>query len=162
MPQQAPLVGDWVFDEKIGRGSFAVVWKAHHRTTGQVVAVKEIATDKLNQKLKQSLECEISILKRVEHRNIVRLLDTREVTLPAHGLCIASKDSYQRLNICPGNRGSARLPLEVALYLHEPWAIGSVLQSYGGQILEATTRTLLLLRLERSCRTAPTWCSSSL
>lgn len=73
------LVGDWILDHKIGRGSFAVVWKARHRATGQVVAIKEIATDKLNQKLKQSLECEISILKRVEHRNIVRLFDTREV-----------------------------------------------------------------------------------
>ena len=73
------IVGDWVLDHKIGRGSFAVVWKARHRATGQVVAIKEIATDKLNQKLKQSLECEISILKRVEHRNIVRLFDTREV-----------------------------------------------------------------------------------
>ena len=74
------MVGEWVLDQKIGRGSFAVVWKARHRATGQVVAIKEIATDKLNQKLKQSLECEISIMKRVEHRNIVRLFDTREVT----------------------------------------------------------------------------------
>lgn len=72
-------VGAWVLEQKIGRGSFAVVWKARHRSTGQVVAIKEIATDKLNQKLKQSLECEISILKRVEHRNIVRLYDTHEV-----------------------------------------------------------------------------------
>ena len=72
-------VGEWLLEQKIGRGSFAVVWRARHRATGQVVAIKEIATDKLNQKLKQSLECEISILKRVEHRNIVRLYDTYEV-----------------------------------------------------------------------------------
>ncbi len=79
--------GDWLLERQIGRGSFAVVWKASHRLTRQVVAVKEIATDKLNQKLKESLECEISILKRIDHCNIVRLLDTREVSAshPAAG-----------------------------------------------------------------------------
>ena len=76
-------VANWVLQEKIGRGSFAVVWKAIHADTGSCVAVKEISTDRLNKKLKQSLESEVSILKQIRHQNIVRLEDVVEVTLPA-------------------------------------------------------------------------------
>ena len=76
-------VANWVLQEKIGRGSFAVVWKAIHAETGNCVAVKEISTDRLNKKLKQSLESEVSILKQIRHQNIVRLEDVVEVTSPA-------------------------------------------------------------------------------
>ena len=76
-------VASWVLQEKIGRGSFAVVWKAVHADTGNCVAVKEISTDRLNKKLKQSLESEVSILKQIRHQNIVGLEDVVEVTSPA-------------------------------------------------------------------------------
>lgn len=83
MPDTASRrVADWVLQEKIGRGSFAVVWKAIHADTGNCVAVKEISTDRLNKKLKQSLESEVSILKQIRHQNIVRLEDVVEVTSP--------------------------------------------------------------------------------
>lgn len=72
-------VGSYILGSQLGRGSFAVVWQGQHRVTGATVAVKEINTNQLNAKLKQSLECEVSILKRVEHRNIVRLQETLEV-----------------------------------------------------------------------------------
>ena len=72
-------VGDWVLATHIGSGSFAVVWRARHATTGQEAAVKEINLDRLNAKLKQSLESEVSILKRITHENIVRLLEVLEV-----------------------------------------------------------------------------------
>lgn len=73
------VIGDWMLDQNIGAGSFAVVWKARHATTGQVVAIKEISTDKLNKKLKLSLESEVSILKQITHKNIVQLLEVIEV-----------------------------------------------------------------------------------
>ena len=75
------VIGDWVLDQNIGAGSFAVVWKARHAMTGQVVAIKEISTDKLNKKLKLSLESEVSILKQITHKNIVQLLEVIEVRL---------------------------------------------------------------------------------
>ena len=75
----ARCVGGWVLTQNIGAGSFAVVWKARHAVTGQIVAIKEISTDKLNKKLRQSLETEVSILKQITHRNIVQLLEVIEV-----------------------------------------------------------------------------------
>ena len=74
-------VASWVLQQRAGSGSFAVVWKAVHRETGKVVAIKEISTDRLNKKLKQSLESEVSILKQIRHRNIVYLEDVVEVLL---------------------------------------------------------------------------------
>lgn len=80
-PTRRKVVGNYVLGSQLGRGSFAVVWQGQHRVTGATVAVKEINTNQLNAKLKQSLECEVSILKRVEHRNIVRLQETLEVSV---------------------------------------------------------------------------------
>eukprot|EP00873_Tetraselmis_striata_P005776 jgi/Tetstr1/426040/TSEL_016384.t1 len=71
----ARFVGHWALGARIGSGSFAVVWKAVHRSSGAVAAVKEIWTEKLNAKLRESLASEMSILTRTEHPNIVRLLE---------------------------------------------------------------------------------------
>ena len=73
------LVGDYLFLQHIGSGSFAEVWKAQHQHTQAVVAIKEIATDRLNRKLKQSLESEVSILRRISHHNVVKLQSVLEV-----------------------------------------------------------------------------------
>ncbi|PSC74948.1 Kinase superfamily isoform 4 isoform A [Micractinium conductrix] len=71
-------VGQWLLSTHIGAGSFAVVWKARHAATGAEAAVKEINLAKLNAKLRQSLESEVSILKRIRHGNIVQLLEVVE------------------------------------------------------------------------------------
>ena len=68
-------IGHWQVEKQIGRGSFAVVWRARHAETGQRVAVKEIRLDKLNRKLRESLESEIQVLQRSRHGNIIRLHD---------------------------------------------------------------------------------------
>ena len=62
-------------EKQIGRGSFAVVWRARHVTTRAKVAVKEIQLEKLNRKLRESLESEISVLRRSRHDNIIKLHD---------------------------------------------------------------------------------------
>lgn len=75
------VVQDWVLEQCIGSGSFATVWKAHKLASeSSVAAIKIISTDKLSTKLKQSLECEVSILKRVSHGNVVKLYDVVEVS----------------------------------------------------------------------------------
>ncbi|KAK3003149.1 hypothetical protein RJ639_018675 [Escallonia herrerae] len=67
------VVGEYVVGRQIGAGSFSVVWHARHRVHGTEVAIKEIATGRLNKKLEESLMSEIVILKNVNHPNIIRL-----------------------------------------------------------------------------------------
>lgn len=66
-------VGDWLLEKQIGSGSFSVVWLGVHAVTGVVAAVKEVPTARLNEKLKESLSSELSILQSTQHRNIVRM-----------------------------------------------------------------------------------------
>ncbi|KAG8647679.1 serine/threonine-protein kinase ATG1c isoform X2 [Manihot esculenta] len=73
------VVGDYLVGRQIGSGSFSVVWHARHRVHGTEVAIKEIATSRLNKKLQDSLMSEIFILKRINHPNIICLHDIIEV-----------------------------------------------------------------------------------
>lgn len=73
------VIGDYNVTQQIGTGSFAVVWKAHHKQRPGVVAIKEIATERLNKKLQESLKSEIEILRRAKHPNIIKLHDIVEV-----------------------------------------------------------------------------------
>ena len=83
-PTTPRLVGDWALEQEIGAGSFAVVWRARHASSGAPAAVKEINTEKLNRKLQESLASEVAVLDQASHANIVRLLDHLTVC----GLCV--------------------------------------------------------------------------
>ncbi|KAI9116031.1 hypothetical protein K1719_012961 [Acacia pycnantha] len=78
------LVGNYIIGKQIGSGSFSVVWHGRHRVHGTEVAIKEIATGRLNQKLQESLMSEIFILKKINHPNIIRLYDIIEVPGKIH------------------------------------------------------------------------------
>jgi len=75
------IVGDYVVGKQIGAGSFSVVWHARHKVHGTEVAIKEIATLRLNKKLQESLMSEIFILKRINHPNIISLHDIIQVQI---------------------------------------------------------------------------------
>ncbi|KAM0789543.1 hypothetical protein ACM66B_000357 [Microbotryomycetes sp. NB124-2] len=68
-------IGPYVIGEEIGRGSFATVYKGHRKDNKAPVAIKSVIRSKLTTKLLENLESEISILKRIKHRNIVELID---------------------------------------------------------------------------------------
>ncbi|CAN4116024.1 unnamed protein product [Withania somnifera] len=72
------VVGDYVVGKQIGAGSFSTVWHARHRAHGTEVAIKEIVTARLNNKLQESLKSEIVILQKINHPNIIRLHDMIE------------------------------------------------------------------------------------
>lgn len=72
-PAAPRMIGQWEVEKQIGRGSFAVVWRARHVTSRVKVAIKEIKLEKLNRKLRESLESEISVLQRSKHDNIIKL-----------------------------------------------------------------------------------------
>eukprot|EP00466_Bigelowiella_natans_P003078 jgi/Bigna1/36261/e_gw1.13.143.1 len=69
------MVGQYLVKEKIGKGSFATVWRGAHRETGKKVAIKGINMEKANLKETECINSEISILRALDHPNIVRLLD---------------------------------------------------------------------------------------
>lgn len=115
---QGRRVASWALSTHIGAGSFAIVWRAHHVETGAEAAVKEINLAKLNAKLRQSLESEVSILKRIDHENIVKLHEVIEVRAP-HGLrecwggrCLVPLCSWRRAQAAAhyavGSPGCAR------------------------------------------------------
>ena len=105
------MIASYELKHQIGSGSFAVVWEAVHRETGQVVALKEIKMDKLNAKLRDNLKSEVAILQQIHHRNIVRLLDVMQVrgakalhTRLAHhtavsSLCVQGRSSREHLHM---------------------------------------------------------------
>lgn len=70
-------VGNYTLVEKLGQGSYATVYKAHHKSNGGGYAVKVISREKIGSaKLQMNLEQEISIMKEINHENVVRLFGT--------------------------------------------------------------------------------------
>eukprot|EP01012_Entosiphon_sulcatum_P066297 TRINITY_DN95465_c0_g1_i1.p1 TRINITY_DN95465_c0_g1~~TRINITY_DN95465_c0_g1_i1.p1 ORF type:complete len:640 (+),score=91.83 TRINITY_DN95465_c0_g1_i1:73-1992(+) len=69
------VAGYEVLREKLGFGSYASVWKGRHCKTSELAAIKVVDVSKLNPAVRDKLESEILILKRVRHDNIVQLYD---------------------------------------------------------------------------------------
>lgn len=64
---------------KIGEGTYGVVYKALDRTTNRLVAMKKIRLENIDDGVPSTAIREISILKELEHPNIVRLLNVVHV-----------------------------------------------------------------------------------
>ncbi|XP_072030391.1 cyclin-dependent kinase 2-like [Amphiura filiformis] len=61
--------------EKIGEGTYGVVYKARNKVTGGMVALKKIRLDTESEGVPSTAIREIALLKELNHKNIVRLLD---------------------------------------------------------------------------------------
>ena len=61
--------------EKIGEGTYGVVYKAKDTKTGDIVALKKIRLQAEEEGIPSTAIREISLLKELQHKNIVRLLD---------------------------------------------------------------------------------------
>ena len=72
------VVGQFIIDKEIGKGSFAQVYSGRHKVTGALVAIKSVELARLNKKLKDNLYGEIKILKKLRHPHIVALHDCVE------------------------------------------------------------------------------------
>ncbi|KAL8163194.1 UNVERIFIED_CONTAM: Cyclin-dependent kinase 3, partial [Gekko kuhli] len=57
--------------EKIGEGTYGVVYKARNKQTGQLVALKKIRLDSETEGVPSTAIREISLLKELRHPNIV-------------------------------------------------------------------------------------------
>ncbi|KAJ6262472.1 Serine/threonine-protein kinase [Drechslerella dactyloides] len=78
MTSPETVVGAFRLGKEIGRGSFAAVYQGVHSQTKALVAIKSVLRSKLNRKLLDNLECEIQILKSIDHPHIVALLDCQK------------------------------------------------------------------------------------
>ncbi|KAJ3215291.1 Cyclin-dependent kinase catalytic subunit [Dinochytrium kinnereticum] len=61
--------------EKIGEGTYGVVYKARDRGSNQIVALKKIRLESEDEGLPPTAIREISLLKEIRHENVVRLLE---------------------------------------------------------------------------------------
>ncbi|KAG9293853.1 hypothetical protein G9A89_019191 [Geosiphon pyriformis] len=82
--KEPPSVGNYFVGVEIGRGSFATVYKGHHKKTHAVVAIKSVSRSKLTKKLLENLESEITILKGIRHNHIVQLVDCQKSDTHIH------------------------------------------------------------------------------
>ncbi len=71
--------------EKLGEGTYGVVYKAQRRDTGEMVALKRIRLEDETEGIPCTAVREISLLRELRHPNVVRLLDVlhteRKLTL---------------------------------------------------------------------------------
>jgi cyclin-dependent kinase len=61
--------------DKLGEGTYGIVYKAKNRETGQIVALKRIRLDSEDEGVPCTAIREISLLKELKHPNIVSLFD---------------------------------------------------------------------------------------
>ncbi|KAJ3146920.1 cyclin-dependent serine/threonine protein kinase [Geranomyces variabilis] len=61
--------------EKLGEGTYGIVYKAQNKDTGDIVALKRIRLDNEEEGVPCTAIREISLLKELKHLNIVRLYD---------------------------------------------------------------------------------------
>ena len=96
---------DYVKLEKIGEGTYGLVYKARNRKSGQLVALKKIRLESEDEGTPSTAVREISILKQLQHPNIVQLLDVlhTETTLTLV-FEYMDQDLKNYLDIC-GERG---------------------------------------------------------
>ncbi|XP_011503497.1 PREDICTED: cyclin-dependent kinase 1 [Ceratosolen solmsi marchali] len=61
--------------EKIGEGTYGVVYKGKHKKTGEIVAMKKIRLESEDEGVPSTAIREVSLLKELKHPNIVSLMD---------------------------------------------------------------------------------------
>jgi len=85
LPGLPATMDDFELGELLGQGAYATVRKAVHRPTRQVVAVKTYERGRLNDaQRKKGVQRETQIQSRLEHPNIVRLMQTVETGKQIH------------------------------------------------------------------------------
>jgi serine/threonine protein kinase len=95
MTTSGKTVGEYVLTEKIGKGSYADVYKGVHKVTMVRYAIKTINKDSLSlePRLVAGLESEIKIMKEFVHEHIVCL----------HEFFSSEKNFYLVLELCSGD-----------------------------------------------------------
>lgn len=78
----------WIKGELIGKGQMGKVYKGINKTSGELLAIKEITLDKYDNSIIEQISNELAILKTIRHPNIVYYYTTQIIkgtaTAPAY------------------------------------------------------------------------------
>ena len=78
--KEGKSIGKYLLIEKLGKGQFGVVWKGYDSEEHKVYAIKVIEKKLIssNKRFEDLLNSEVSILKQINHQNILHLYDFLE------------------------------------------------------------------------------------
>ena len=72
-PAQPEGVDKYEFGAVLGQGTYGIVYKAKHKESGAIVAIKQIKLEKDDDGMPSTAVREISLLQNLKHPNIVEL-----------------------------------------------------------------------------------------
>jgi hypothetical protein len=73
---QGSVDAEFELGKEVGKGAFATVYRARHRKTGSLCAVKRVRLACLNERALDNCLKEVGLLRGVNHENIVRYMDS--------------------------------------------------------------------------------------
>jgi cyclin-dependent kinase len=101
---------------KIGEGTYGVVYQAEETKTGEIFALKKIRLQAEEEGIPSTAIREISLLKELQHKNIVRLLDvihtSKKLTLVFEFL----EQDLKKIIDSTSGEGLDRLTVKVILF----------------------------------------------
>ena len=70
-----PSINSYEFQEKLGAGNYATVFKAIKRDNKEIYAIKVVEQSSLSKTAVDNIITEIALLKRLKHPNIIDMMD---------------------------------------------------------------------------------------
>lgn len=70
------VYGDYEIVRPIGKGKFAIVYRAQRLSDGEIVALKRISVDMIDAKARDKCLKEVGLLQSLDHPNIIKYLDS--------------------------------------------------------------------------------------
>ncbi|BET03213.1 unnamed protein product [Nesidiocoris tenuis] len=98
---------DYTRIEKIGEGAYGHVYKVLHNPTGRIFAMKQVTTDQNEEGIPQTALREVSILRELDHPNVVKLY---EVIVFEHRLALVLEHMASDMGSYLQSLQSHRLP----------------------------------------------------
>eukprot|EP00475_Leptophrys_vorax_P010887 TRINITY_DN17447_c0_g3_i1.p1 TRINITY_DN17447_c0_g3~~TRINITY_DN17447_c0_g3_i1.p1 ORF type:complete len:362 (+),score=110.70 TRINITY_DN17447_c0_g3_i1:99-1088(+) len=132
--------------DKVGEGTYGEVYKAKDRETGEIVALKKIRLEAEDEGIPSTAIREISLLRELDHKNVVRLKD---VVHQDHKLCLVFEFLDQDLKRYI-DKNKERITLEqVKLFMYQ--LISGIAYCHSHRVLHRDLKPQNLLIGENNC-----------